>query len=347
MNWGNSTLRLALFALLLLTSAEALAQEGGERRRGTAGAEHLLVPLTARATSLGTTLTSGIAGISGLEALDANPAGLTLNGGTNAIFSRMEYVADIGVNYFGLAQRFGSSNLALTLSSWDFGDIPLQTEDSPDISDVTWTAQYTTFALAFAREFTDRISAGVNVKMVSETIDDVSATGVAFDAGMTYAVGESGLRFGVSLKNFGPDRNYSGTGLVRFVQLSEQIPDAQPQAVQLEGARYELPSLLNFGVAYSRPLGEAMAVTVLGNFRSNSFSQDQYAGALELGFKEILFVRGGYEFQSDMDQTFWNGTNLGAGLVVPLGSNGLEIDYAYRSTEFFDAVHMWTVGITL
>lgn len=347
MNWRNSTLCLALFALLMLTSAEALAQEGGERRRGTAGSEQLLLPLTARASSLGTTLTSGVAGLSGLEALDSNPANLTLNGGTNALFSRMEYVADIGVNYFGIAQAFGATNIAFTLSAWDFGDIPVQTELEPDISDVTYTANYTTVGIAFAREFTDRIAAGVNVKMVSETIDDVSATGVAFDAGMSYAVGESGLRFGVSLKNFGPDRNYSGTGLVRFVQLSEQIPDAQPQAVQLEGARYELPSLLNFGVSYTRQVGESVSLTALGNFRSNSFSQDQYAGALELGFREVVFLRGGYELQSDMDQTFWKGTNVGAGLVLPLGQNGLSIDYAYRDTDFFDAVHMWTVGVTL
>ncbi len=212
---------------------------------------------------------------------------------------------------------------------------------------MTYTANYTTVGVAFAREFTDRISAGVNVKMVSETIDDVSASGVAFDAGMTYAVGESGLRFGVSLKNFGPDRNYSGTGMVRFVQLSEQIPDAQAQAVQIEGAKYELPSMLNFGVAYTRQVGESLSLTALGNFRSNSFSQDQYSGALELGFREVVFLRGGYQMQSDMDQTFFSGTNVGAGIVLPLGQNGLAIDYAFRSTDFFDDVHMWTIGVTL
>ena len=52
------------------------------------------------------------------------------------------YVAEIDVNYFGVAQRFGANQLALTLTNWGFGDIPLQTEASPDITDVTWTGRY-------------------------------------------------------------------------------------------------------------------------------------------------------------------------------------------------------------
>ena len=285
--------------------------------------------------------------MTGLEALFSNPAGLSLNNGTNAMFSRMEYVADIGVNYFGIAQRLGNNNLALTVSSWDFGDIPLQTELSPEISNVTWTASYVTVGASYARNFTDRIAAGFTAKVVNERIDDVSASGVAFDAGMTYTVGESGLRFGVSLKNFGPDRQFSGTGLVQFAQLPSQNPDAQPQAVLIEGAAYEMPSLLNFGTAYTRQLGSGAVVTVLGNFRSNSFSQDQFSGGIELGFRNILFVRGGYQYEDDMDLTFYNGANFGAGLNLDLGGNTLVVDYAYRSTDFFDNVQMVTVNVVL
>lgn len=316
-------------------------------RRGTAGSQQLLIPLTARTVGLGTGLTSGLAGASGLEALFANPAALTVNTGTNAMFSRMEYVADIGVNYFGIAQRIGVNQIALTINSWDFGEIPLQTEDSPEITDVTWEAQYFTINAAYARQFTDRISAGVAFKIVNETIDDMNSSGIAFDAGMTYVVGESGLRFGVSLKNFGPERQYDGTGLVRFVSLEEQGENAQAAAVAIEGAQYELPSLLNFGVSYTRDIGAGSVVTVLGNFTSNSFSQDQFSGGLELGFRELLYVRGGYQYMPDADLSFYSGANFGAGLNFDLGGNRLAIDYAYRVTDFFDDVQMFTVNVTL
>ena len=338
-------LAIAVAALMLFVAVDA--QAGDKQRRGTAGSTHLLVPLTARTAALGTAVTSGVAGMSGLEGLDANAANLTLNQGTNVLVSRMDYVADIGVNYFGVAQRFGSNNIALTLSSWDFGDIPLQTETSPDVSNVTWSANYTTLGLAYARNLTDRISAGINVKIVNERIDDVDASGVAFDAGMTYEAGDSGFRFGVSLKNFGPERRYSGTGLVRFVKLPGQIDAAQPSAVSIEGAPYDMPSLLNFGAAYTIDTGAGAAVTLLGNFRSNSFTQDQYSAAVVVTLMDMLYVRGGYMMEQDMDLTFYNGTNFGAGVALDLSGVQVNVDYALRQTEFFDNVSMLTASFTL
>lgn len=341
------TKRLITCMLVVGFLAAFLAEVQAQDRTGTAGAQQLLMPLTARTASLGTAFTSGISSASGLEGLDANPAALTVNTGTNALFSRMEYVADIGVNYFGAAQAFGANHVALTISSWDFGDIPLQTEAEPEISNVTWSAGFTTVGLAYARQFTDRIAAGVTFKLVNESIADVSSSGLAFDAGMTYAVGESGLRFGVSLKNFGFERQYSGTGLVRFTQLPGQNPDAQPSATQIEGAAYELPSLLNFGLTYTRPLGASAAVTAMGNFRSNSFSEDQYAAGLEFNLLNLVFVRGGYEFQNEMEMNDFEGWNIGAGLNLDLSGNRIAIDYAYRPMERLGNAQFITASLTL
>jgi len=318
------------------------AQAGDKKRRGTAGSEQLLIPVTARTASLGTGFASGLAEAGGLEGLFANPATLTLNSGTSAMFSRMNYVADINVNFVGFAQRMGTNQLALTITSWGFGDIPLQTELAPEVSEVTWTAGYTTVAGSYAREFTDRIAAGVTVKLVNERIDDMSSNGIAFDAGMTYVVGESGLRFGVSLNNFGPARQFGGTGLNRKAQL----PNAD-YTLNIEGAEYELPSLLNFGVAYTRELAAGSVVTLMSNFRSNSFANDQYSIGAELGLKNIVFLRGGYMLEDDMDLTMWNGANLGAGLNLDVSGVNLKVDYAYRTTELFDSVNIITASITL
>lgn len=340
---------IGIFAacLVSLVTTEARAQFGEDIERTTAGSTQLLIPLTARTVGLGAGMTAGVTAMGGLEGLDANPANLTINSGTNVLFSRMEYVADIGLNYFGVAQRFGANQVGLTISTWDFGEIPLQTETNPEISDVTYTADYSTVGATFARDFTDRIAAGFTVKIVSETIDDVGTNGLAFDAGMTYVVGESGLRFGVSLKNFGPSKQYSGTGLVRFVQLPDQSGAAQASAVAIEGAEFELPSLLNFGLTYTRELGASANVTLLGNFRSNSFSQDQFSGGVELGLLDVLYVRGGYQFEQDMDKSFYNGANFGAGLNLDLSGTRFTVDYAYRSTDFFDGVNLITASLTL
>jgi len=337
----------ALVVVALLGMSVLDANAGDDKRRGTAGASQLLVPVTARSASLGASLTSGLNGMNGLEAIFSNPAGLAMNTGTAAIFSSMNYVADIGVNFFGIGQAFGNNNLAFTVSSWDFGDIPLQTELSPEISAVTFDATFITAGLTYARVFTDRISAGATLKVVNESIDDVSASAIAVDMGMTYVVGESGLRLGVALKNIGTDMQYSGVGLTTQVQLPSQPGNATNNALVIESEGVELPSLLNFGVSYTREMSEGAVVTVLGNFRSNSFDQDQYSGGVELALFDMLYLRGGMDVVGDSDLTFFTGTNFGAGVDLDLSGTRLQVDYALRSTDFFDNVSMVTAAVSL
>jgi hypothetical protein len=338
-----------LFALCLaVTLLLAGAVQAQSERKGTAGAQYLLVPVTASTATMGAAYTAGGSNVSSLEALLSNPAGLAQNTGTGVIFSRTNYVADIGINFFGVAQNFGNNSIALTLSSWDFGDIEKRTEANPVAnSTLTYSASTVVAGLTFGRQFTDRISAGVTAKALSERIDDVSSSGVAFDIGMGYTVGESGLRFGVSLQNFGPSMAYGGNGLVRFNRLTNQAENSTPNALSIDGAEYELPTELNFGASYSRMLGNSASVTALTNFRSNTFSEDQYSGGLEVGLANILFVRGGLQLQQDMDQNFYEGYNFGGGLNLDVNGTALRVDYGYRTTEYFDGVNMITASVTL
>jgi len=290
-----------------------------------------------------------MSGMHGLEALYSNPAGLALTGGTSVMFSRVEYVADIGVNYLALAQPVGSaSTLALTMTSWDFGDIPVQTEANPEKSDVTFAVSYVTAGASYARQLTDRISAGATLKLVSEKIDDMSASTLAFDAGMTYVVGESGLRLGVALKNVGNELQFAGNGLVRRVAVPGQEPTAKANSLEIQSEGVQLPTLLNFGLSYARNLGAASTVTLLSNFRSNSFDQDQYAFALEYGFQELLYLRAGYQATDDMNKTFFQGASYGAGVNLDFGGTSrLTVDYSIVPTDYFDNVQYITATVTL
>lgn len=358
--WKRIALAPALFLLILgsLGTAHSVVAQGGgdagegttqgdQNRSGTAGAAELLVPLTARYTALGNTTTSGLPDMNGLEALYANPAGLTSNTGTSAIFSRVDYVADIGVNYFGIGQQLGDNNLAFTVSSWDFGDIALQTEDKPEVSDVTYRINFLTAGFSYARTLTDRIAAGATLKLVNESISDVTANGVVVDAGMTYVVGETGLRLGVALKNIGSRLQYEGTGLARRVQLREQPPNATNNAVNIEAEGVEYPTLLNFGMAYTYNVAAGAVVTVLGNFRSNSFDQDQYSGGLEIGLREIVYVRGGIEMVQENDLNFFQGYSFGGGLNLMFSGRRVSVDYAMMPTDYFSDVQFITLAVTL
>ena len=71
--------------------------------------------------------------------------------------------------------------------------------------------------VSYARQLTERISVGVTANLVTETLGEVSATGVAFDVGVVYdnLAEINGLSFGVVMKNVGPQMQYDGSGLLQ------------------------------------------------------------------------------------------------------------------------------------
>ncbi len=338
--------RLVVVLALLpgLVAFEALGQSN--ERHGTAALSELTVPVTPRAISLASAMTGGMNGASGVEALISNPAAILINQSTTAMFSRMNYIADTGVNYFGVAQRFGSSNIGLTVTSWDYGDIPETTVENPEISpDNTWSAATIAVGLTYGRQLTDRIAAGITFKGLSQRIDDIDARTVALDAGMTYIVGESGLRFGVSLRNFGPQFSFNGVGLQDPIVTASPSGDYEVPA-EIRDVRSELPSMLNFGAVYEREFTSDMTATVLANYRSNSYDVNQYAGGLELNFMNTLFVRGGLDVPTEQ-VTHWSEWNVGGGLSLPIGPSRLMVDYAYRPSKVFSSVNVFAATFTL
>ena len=77
-----------------LVAFEALGQSN--ERFGTSALSELTVPVTPRTIALGSTLTGGMNGASGVEALISNPAAILVNPSTTAMFSRMNYRGGCG-----------------------------------------------------------------------------------------------------------------------------------------------------------------------------------------------------------------------------------------------------------
>ncbi|MFN3596823.1 MAG: PorV/PorQ family protein [Rubricoccaceae bacterium] len=341
------TTLLALVAMAgLLAVPSAQAQDGGDPRSGTAAMEQLLVPVTARTISLGSAFTASLADANAVEASQSNPAAITTNQSTALLFSRTQYFADTGINFAGVAQTFGANSVALTLTSWDWGNMIRTTVDAPENGSLTWTASTVIIGGTYARQLTDRIAAGVTLKGLSETIDQSSAQGIAFDAGITYAVPESGLRFGVALKNFGNAMSFSGGGLNR------PLPTTGPGGTgEIAGgiiaSEGELPSLLSFGASYNRQFAGDLSATVLANYRSNSYDMDQFAAGVEIGYANLLYVRGGLDLTTEPSMRAQEIYNLGAGLNLPLGTSRLNIDYAFQPASFLGSINMFTLGFNL
>jgi len=338
----------AVVVVLAVACATALA--GGGNRVGTAGAEQLLIPVGARGVALGSSYTAGITGV---NAIYYNPAGLSASTArAEATFSQMSHVGDIDVSYVGIGANFsGFGHLGFTIKSLSFGDIKLTDERNPDGSNATYSPTFVTIGLTYSRALTDRIRAGVTANIVSETIDRVSASGVAFDVGVQYTglAGVRGLQLGVTLRHLGGNMAYDGPGLYRSAKESSSKRDAQ--LLKIDAAGFGMPTSLELGVAYTQALADMHSLTVTGAFENNNFQSDQYRIGLEYGFNNLFFVRGSFNVPGDgtedefADPAYLYGAALGAGVNYSAGDISLGLDYAYRISRVFDGSHVFTVNV--
>jgi hypothetical protein len=339
---------LAILTALALISATATAGGGG--RTGTNAGDQLLIPVGARGIALGSSFS---AGITGLNAIYYNPAGLSASrANAEAMFSHMSSFGDVGVDYAAVGAQFGGfGHLAFTLKSLSFGDIEKTTERNPDGTGATYSPSFVALGLTYSRALTDRIRAGVTVQLLSETIDRTSASNVAFDIGVQYQglAGLRGLALGVTLRHLGGNMQYTGAGLTRLVDEVEGKRD--PQLLRIEAAGFGLPTSLELSMAYTHTLTDLHKVTFAGAFENNNFQLDQYRIGLEYSFRNFFFLRGSFNVAGDEPNNNFNeavfeyGPAFGAGVNFDTGDLSIGVDYAYRTMQQFDGNHVFTVNL--
>jgi len=327
-----------IFTLLLGSFTFA----GDRSKYGTSAAPELLIPVGSRGTSLSGSM---ISSISGVDAMYWNPAGLSLmNNRTEVLASHMKYIADININYVaGAVDLGGMGVLGASLKSLSFGDELVTTLESPMGTGETWSPTYLTTSVSYARKMSDKILFGATVKVIYEQILTVSSTGFAFDFGLQYLAGKSGLKFGVALKNFGPSMTFDGSGLDAYYEPYGTPTGSTPEPRRITLQSFSLPTTLEIGLSYDVPVGKKNNVQLSTTFQNNNFSSDEYRVGLEYNYNNYVFLRGAYAFMPDYkaedgltkkDQNLF-GPSFVVGLAYPFGSVKLGLDYSYRMTEKF------------
>ncbi len=346
------TLRfLVIIAVFLFGINSVFA--GGGTRNGTGGATELLIPVGTSGISLAG---SNISSSSGLEALYWNPAGVAyMTNSATAVFSHMSYIADISVEYGAVAANFeGFGVVSLDLKSLNIGSIPITTNEQPDGTGQTYTPQFLVVGATYSRELTDRIAIGLTFHYISETISQVSAGGVAFNAGLQYKdLGDiNGLDFGIVINNIGPQMKYSGTGLL--VKASPtgttsdptQALDRAPSYYSIEAAAFDLPSSFEIGFGYNPVINDMNAVRLTVDYQNNNYQGDVYNLGLEYGYNKTFFLRGGYSMSpKNQDPNYIYGLSAGAGIHYNLGTVDLKVDYAYRAVKYFSGNNVFSIEL--
>lgn len=328
---------------LLLTPLSLCA--GNEDRAGSAGGTQLLINPWARNTGLAA---ANGASVTGIESSFLNVSGLAMTQGTELMFSHSRWLSGsgIGINSLGLSQKVGDTAamnaMGLTVKSINFGDIPVTTTANPNGGLGSFSPSYINVGLSYAKGFTRTIYGGFNIKVLSQGVRDMRAMGVALDAGIRYVTGSRDqLKFGISLKNVGPPMQFQGDGL----SFTTDGPNnGNRMTVRQRSDAFELPSLLNIAGSYDIKLPEDHQGMLHATFVSNSFTKDQVRGGVEYSFKDILTLRGGYIWESDINKpedrtTVFTGPTAGISIAPSIGGIDMSFDYSYRGTNPYSGTH--------
>ena len=327
------------------------ANAGNPDRQGEAGGYELLLNPWARNAGLHAITTSMV---SGVEAMQINIAGLSRIHKTEFVIGHTRLFEGTGmrINSLGLAQKMGENGaFGISLMAMDFGDILVTTANTPEGSGATYSPNFFNIALSYSHTFAQKVSVGILLRGISETIADVGAFGFALDAGVQYVSGEKdNFKFGVSLRNMGSPMKFSGEGL-SVLTPNPDGTDPYLITVTQRAAGFELPSMLNIGLSYDFWAGQSHRITAVGNFTANSFSVDQLGAGLEYSFKEMFMARAGYRYDlgispSDPEHQLYSGLSAGVTIEVPTkkGSTGrFAVDYAYLATLRFEGTHNFSI----
>lgn len=346
-----SKLLTVLLTLLVVFGLSFQAWAGNPEKKGTAGAEELLIPMGAKGTALGGAC---MASITGIDAIYWNPAGLAnTQSGVEAMFSYMNYIADINISYGAVSAKTTLGSFGISFQSLSFGDIMVTTADAPNGTGSFYSPTYMTVGATYSRAMTDRIFVGVNVKFISEKIMNLSASTWALDMGVQY-ITDLGVRLGVALKNFGAPIKFDGADLDEEVELPDVPPGYPVRRLRWESQKAELPSAFEVALAYDIQPMEKLDVTVMGSVRTQNFMNDQVLAGLEVGYDNMFFVRGGYDYALNEGEdnyggkTYLYGPTFGFGLMYPVTPTmKLAFDFAYRTLaeNYFDDNMLFTLKL--
>jgi len=339
----------------LLTVPLHKANAGNKDRSGQAGAAELLINPWARSSGWGGV---NIANVNGLESMYNNIAGIAFTQKTELVFSYTDWLrgSDIKIMSFGIAQRVSESGvIGLNVMSMNFGEIDITTVDKPEGGIGTFSPRYLNISLGYAKAFSNSIYGGLSLKIINEAISDATAQGVAIDAGIQYVTGElENIKFGISLRNWGPKMKFSGDGY----SLRTAFPGQENMFTTTQrGAAFELPAQLNIGAAYDFLFGESR-FTLAGSFLSNSFTKDQFVLGGEFSLKNYLLLRAAYAYEEGINKSIYEpersnankGLSGGFSVQIPLNKETgsvFAIDYSFRPTDHFKNTHSIGLRFTL
>lgn len=365
--------RLTLVAALMAGVPAALAAQQTAINQdntgyGTTAAEFLLLGAGARGTALGGAFSAIATDVSSLY---YNPGGAALLSRPGVMVSTYQYVADTRYSWGGFAIPFGngSKTFGIQLGTFGFSDQPVYTVDQPDGTGAKYSVNETFAGITLAQNFSDRFSAGITAKFISDNLGDASGSAFAVDFGTNFhaTLNNHPVKFSFVLANLGSNLSYSGQPLNADIPR-EPLPGEQPvptlpQPGQLQTKGFPLPTTFRVGLAYDLLTAENHRFTLLGDFNQVTSNKAGFVGGAEFAADRLggsgfgFALRGSYSYQPAnnlqpvinstalSDEENLQGLAVGGGVNYQSGNFSLGMDYAFKYQGVLGGTNFFTFSL--
>lgn len=283
-------------------------------KAGSAGLQFLKIGVGSREVSMGGAVTGAV---NDANSMFWNVAGITQTEKMQASFSYNNWLVDSKFMAASATLPLGGFTVGVNIISFSINEFEETTVVNPEGTGRMVSAGDFLVGVGIARQFTDKLSIGGQIKYVHESLDDYSLDNILFDIGTLYYTGWRNLRLAFSLQHFGPD-----------MKLVDQT--------------FRTPLLFRLSATDELFDVETAKMTIAAELVHPTDNYEWVSIGTEINLLDYFFIRSGYRFNVDEGKF-----SLGAGVISP-SVNGVQtkFDYAFvKSEKVFDDIHRFTVSL--
>ncbi|HBZ37068.1 MAG TPA: hypothetical protein DEO59_00875 [Balneola sp.] len=337
----NSMKKIFYTCLVLLVSGIGSSTFAQLSKVGTTAGDFLRFPVGARASAM----SAFTATLNDPSAMVLNPAGLAELQDEEVLIEFTDYYLDFTHSYVGIGIPTKSGVAGIHVLAMNYGEFEETTEQAQGKTGRTFGAYSVTVGGSYSQYLTEKLSVGGTIKFVHEQIEDVSASGLAFDIGTVFITPFDDIRFGVSVTNIGSKMQLTGNGLITDGDLDNSSSGNNETDCYLATQEYDLPLMLRVGFAWDAYSSEDIRATLTldGNNPSNNVQSFSVGGEISL-LNDTVFLRGGVPYigQNNSRETF----NAGVGFKYQVDSSlKLGFNYAYHGYEYLGDVNKLSLQV--
>lgn len=261
-------------------------------------------------------------------------------------FTNNQWLADISYNYAaGVLKLEGIGSFMINLTSLNSGEIDVRTVEFEHGTGEKYTVNNLAIGLGYGLMLTDRVSVGVAINYISETIWHSNLSTFGLNFGVQYEIVEGGVTLGASVSNFGPRAAYDGRDLyINYDQDPKKYGDNDKLPAELRTDKFPLPTLFRVGVAIPYQVTEQHKVTLAIDAVHPNDNYEKVNVGLEWDLFGVIMLRTGYRdlFLPDSE----GGFTFGAGAIYEFtpGYN-IHFDYAWADYGRLLKTHRFSIGV--